>query len=74
MRENIVKIPSRFTKGEDLVIIPRSLYEKFSYWDKELKEVLLKVKRGRKALKEGKTYVVDSPRKLLSKNLKHGRN
>lgn len=67
MAKNIVTIPRKITRGEELVVIPRSLYEKFSQWEKELKEVLAKVERGKKALREGKTYVVKSPRDLLSK-------
>lgn len=67
MTKNTITIPKKITKGEELVVIPRSLYEKFFHREKEIKEVLNKVKRGRKAYKEGKTYIVDSPRKLLSK-------
>lgn len=67
MAKNIVTIPRKITRGEELVVIPRSLYEKFSQWEKELKEALAKVERGKKALREGKTYVVKSPRDLLSK-------
>jgi len=67
MAKNIVTIPSKITKGEELVVIPRSLYEEFSRWKEEIKEVLKKVERGKKAYKEGKTYVVKSPRELLSK-------
>lgn len=67
MTKNTITIPKKITKGEELVVIPRSLYEKFSRWDKELKEVLAKVKRGKKAYKKGKTYVVKSPQELLSK-------
>lgn len=67
MAKNIVTIPQKITKGEELVVIPRSLYEKLSQWEKELKEVLVKIERGRKALREGKTYVVKSPRDLISK-------
>jgi hypothetical protein len=67
MAKEIVTIPSRITKGEELVIIPRSLYEKFFRWEKELKEVLEKVERGKRAYREGKTYIVKSPRELLKK-------
>jgi len=67
MGKNIVTIPQKLTKGEELIVIPRSVYEKFSHWEKELEEVLAKVERGKKALKERKTYVVKSPRELLSK-------
>jgi len=35
MAKNIVTIPSKITKGEELVVIPRSLYEKF-YQKKQL--------------------------------------
>jgi hypothetical protein len=67
MTNNIATIPSKITKGEELVVIPRSLYEKFLVWQEEVKDALAKVKRGRKNYQEGKTYVADSPRDLLSK-------
>lgn len=67
MAKSVVIIPSKITRGEELIVIPRSLYEKLSYWEKELKEVLAKVERGRKAYKKGKTFVVKSPRELLKK-------
>ncbi|OHA71205.1 MAG: hypothetical protein A3D64_02990 [Candidatus Wildermuthbacteria bacterium RIFCSPHIGHO2_02_FULL_49_9] len=35
MAKNITTISSKITKGEELVVIPRSLYEKFSRWEKE---------------------------------------
>jgi hypothetical protein len=37
MAKEIVTIPSRITKGEELVVIPRSLYEKFSRFEKKIK-------------------------------------
>ncbi|KPJ56784.1 hypothetical protein AMJ49_03880 [Parcubacteria bacterium DG_74_2] len=67
MSKNVISIPSKITKGEELIVIPRSLYEKFVLWEKEVKDVLEKVERGRKAYREGKTYEVKSPRELLSK-------
>jgi uncharacterized protein (DUF1697 family) len=37
MAKEIVTIPSRITKGEELIVIPRSLYEKFSRFEKKTK-------------------------------------
>jgi hypothetical protein len=68
--KNVVTIPQQVTKGEELVVIPRSLYEKFSWIEGEIEDVLGKVRRGRKALKDGKTHIVDSPRELLKKKKK----
>lgn len=67
MTKNTITIPKKIAKGEELIVIPRSLYEKFVRWERELKEVLEKVERGKKAYREGKTYIVESPRELLKK-------
>ena len=64
---NIATIPSRITKGEELVVIPRSLYEKFSWVEDEVNDALRKVERGRRAFREGETHVADSPKDLLKK-------
>jgi hypothetical protein len=37
MAKEVVTIPSRITKGKELVVIPRSLYEKFSRIEKKTK-------------------------------------
>ncbi|MFH1289985.1 MAG: hypothetical protein ABIH92_01105 [Nanoarchaeota archaeon] len=67
MTKNITTISSKVTRGEELVVIPRSLYEKFSRWEKELGDAIAKVQRGRRAYKAGKTYVVSSPKELLDR-------
>lgn len=62
MMSKIITIPSTVTKGEELVVIPRSSYEKFRELEGEVNDALAKVSRGRKAHKEGRTYVMGSPK------------
>ncbi len=64
---SIATISPKVTRGEELIVIPRSLYEKFLGLREEYEHALAKVKRGRKALREGKTYIASSPRNLLGK-------
>lgn len=64
---SIATISPKVTRGEELIVIPRSLYEKFIGLWGEYENALAKVKRGRKALREGRTYIVSSPRNLLGK-------
>lgn len=66
MNQAIATIPSKISGGEELVVIPRSLYRKLSARQEELRDALAKVQRGRQAFQQGKTYTVDSPRELLS--------
>jgi len=66
---SVTTIPRKITKGEELVVIPRSLYNKFSWLEAETEDALRKVRRGKKALRENKTHVLNSPRELL-KNTK----
>ena len=74
MSKNIAIIPSRVTKGEELVVVPRSSYKKFLAWEQETEDALAKVSRGRKAHREGKTLVVNSPKDLLSQAKRNARN
>jgi hypothetical protein len=65
MAKNTVIIPSKITKGEELVIIPRSLYEKFFRWKKEKKIVDRIIAQGEKELKERKTIIAKSSKEAL---------
>jgi len=64
MAKEIVTIPSRITKGEELVVIPRSLYEKIKR-EREEKIVDRIIELGEKELKEGKTIVAKSSKEAL---------
>ncbi|MBU2578688.1 hypothetical protein KKA09_01035 [Patescibacteria group bacterium] len=63
---SIVAIPKKITKGEELIVIPKKELEKFWQWKAEVEDALFKIRKGRKELKEGKTYKVNSPKELLS--------
>ena len=77
MKSNIITIPSQITKGEELIIIPRSLYERLSECEKikdiSFKTKIMKEKKtideiialGEKELKENKTIIAESSRKAL---------
>lgn len=71
MAENIITIPSRITKGEDLVVIPRSLYEKII--KKELEEEIIDeiISSGERELKERKTIIAKSSKEALK--ILHGK-
>jgi hypothetical protein len=70
MAKEIVTIPSRITKGEELVIIPRSLYERIKR-EREEKIVDRIIELGEKELKEGKTIVAKSSKEALK--ILHGK-
>jgi PHD/YefM family antitoxin component YafN of YafNO toxin-antitoxin module len=53
-------IPKQFTHGEELVIIRRQDYEQLKKHLAEVKDALLKIRRGEKELKEGKTRIIES--------------
>jgi hypothetical protein len=70
MAKEIVTIPSRITKGEELVVIPRSLYEKIKR-EREEKIIDRIIELGEKELKEGKTIVAKSSKEALK--ILHGK-
>jgi len=57
-----ITIPKKLSRGDDLVVVRRKAFEAFRKWQKEMDEVLAKVRRGRKEYKTGKTIVASSPR------------
>ena len=57
-----ITIPKKLSRGDDLVVVRRKVFEAFQKWQKEMDEVLAKVRRGRKEYKTGKTIVASSPR------------
>lgn len=65
MNGNIVTIPKKVSRGEELVVIRRQDFDVFLRWQEEVKDVLAKVRRGQKEYRLGKTRVVSSPRELL---------
>jgi len=72
MAKDIITIPSRITKGEELVVIPRSLYEKFSRREAEEKIIDEIISLGEKELKEGKTIIAKSSKEALK--ISYGEN
>jgi len=58
--KSMISIPKGLTHGEDLVVIRKSEYEALRRQFKELKDVLDKIRRGEKELRNGKTKKVDS--------------
>ena len=62
MATQIITIPKKLSKGEDLVIIRKRDFEAFRRWQEEVQEALRKVERGRKEYRRKKTVVAPSPR------------
>lgn len=71
MQETIITIPSSIAKGEELIAIPRSVFEEFSRWKKERRMVDEVIASGEDALKKGQTIVADSSKEALK--ILHGR-
>jgi len=69
--DNVFRIPSEITKGEELVILPRSLYEKFFVWlnknsqAKQYKEIEEIISSGDEELRKGQTIIADSSKDAL---------
>lgn len=61
-----VTIPKRITDGEELVVIRRQEYEQMVKHLAEVKDALVKIKKGEKELREGRTRVVKSLNELRS--------
>lgn len=53
-------IPKRMTRGDELIVVRRHEYEKLQKHLAEVKDALVKIRRGEKELKEGKTKVIKS--------------
>lgn len=53
-------IPRQLTGGADLVVLPRSEYDRLRKTFAELVDALGKIRRGEKAYREGKTRRVKS--------------
>lgn len=71
MANDIITIPSKITKGEELIVIPRSLYEQFLVKQGEVKKVNRKrdideiIATGERELKEKRTIVANSSKEAL---------
>lgn len=61
-----VTIPKRITDGEELIVIRRQEYEQMVKHLAEVKDALVKIKKGEKELREGRTRVVKSLNELRS--------
>lgn len=53
-------IPKRITRGDELIVVRRHEYEQLQKHLAEVKDALVKIRRGEKDLKEGKTKVIKS--------------
>lgn len=65
MVNSVGVISKQVTHGDDLVVLPRKEYERMTRYVRELKDALLKISRGEKELRLGKTRKVFSLRELL---------
>lgn len=63
---SVLTIPRRLTHGEELIVVRRREYEQLQKHLLEIKDALVKIRRGEKELKEGKTRVVSSLAELRS--------
>ena len=61
-----VTIPKRITDGEELIVIRRQEYEQMVKHLAEVKDALVKIKKGEKEFREGRTRVVKSLNELRS--------
>jgi len=58
----IITIPSKLSKGEELVVVRRRDFDIFQNWRQEVKDALVKIGRGRKEYQAKKTIIALSPR------------
>ncbi len=61
-----VTIPKRITDGEELIVIRRQEYEQMVKHLAEVKDTFVKIKKGEKELREGRTRVFKSLNELRS--------
>ncbi len=61
-----VTIPKRITDGEELIVIRRQEYEQMVKHLAEVKDAFVKIKKGEKELREGRTRVVKLLNELRS--------
>ena len=61
-----VTIPKRITDGEELIVIRRQEYEQMVKHLAEVKDALVKIRKGEKELREGRTRVVKSLNEIHS--------
>jgi hypothetical protein len=56
----MLTIPKKITRGDELIVIRRQEYEQLQKHLAEVKDALVKIRKGEKELKEGKTRVIKS--------------
>ena len=61
-----ITIPKRITEGEELIVIRRQEYEQLVKRLAEVKDALVKIRKGEKELREGRTRVIKSLADLRS--------
>lgn len=62
MRIQNITIPKTLSRGEELVVVRRRDFAMFQKWREEVRDVLVKIRQGRKEYQKGKTVVTHSPR------------
>jgi hypothetical protein len=66
MGTTTLTIPKRITRVEELIVVRRQEYELLKKHPAEVKDVLVKIRKAEKELKEGKTKVIKSLADLRS--------
>lgn len=61
-----ITIPKAVTQGADLVVLRRKEYERLQHHVSELEDALIKIRRGEKEYRSGKTRVIKSLSDLRS--------
>lgn len=62
----MLTIPKKITRGDELIVIRRQEYEQLQKHLAEVKDALVKIRKGEKELKEGKTRMIKSLSDLRS--------
>ncbi|KKW16908.1 MAG: hypothetical protein UY56_C0007G0009 [Parcubacteria group bacterium GW2011_GWA1_50_14] len=64
MASPIATISKRVSGGEELIVVKRRDFEQFRKWQKEVQDILAKVKRGRAEYRNGKIIAASSPKRF----------
>lgn len=67
---NVVSIPRKITKGEELVVLTRKEYERLRRRTEETKQVLQIIAEGEKEYRKGRTIVASSLEEALKLHAK----
>ena len=64
MNLSIATIPKKVSGGDDLVVVKKEDFEQFQKWQEDIKDALVKVRRGREEFRKKKTVAASSPRQF----------